>query len=155
MRAKTFLVFGVIGVIIVLIIRVAFFFRSDSSGLIISNSAIYVAEQTPGPSVSVSIARLEEPGFVVIHEDTAGAAGKILGASSLLPAGETKNLPPIMLFRATTDGETVYAMLHLDNGDNWFDAAKDKPALDSVSGTPVMMAVTISKDAAEPGAVNP
>ncbi len=161
MSAKTFLI---LGVIIVFITGVVFFFRgskeepgpaSNSSGLIISNSAIYVAEQTPGTNVSVSIVRLEKPGFVIIHEDAAGAPGKILGVSDLLPAGETENLPPIMLSRATTDEETIYAMLHFDNGDGQFDAADDKPALDSVDGAPMMTIVTVSKDAAEAGIVNP
>jgi len=96
---------------------------------------------------------LENPGFVVIHEDSAGTPGKILGASSLVPAGETKNVP-IALSRATKDGEIIYVMLHLDDGDGKFDAAKDKPALDSVSGEPVMMVVMVSKDAAEAGEVS-
>lgn len=160
MSTKAFLI---LGVIIVIVMGVAFFFQggrkpssyNDSSGFIVSNNAIYVAEQTPGRQVSVSVVRLEKPGFVVIHEDTAGTPGKILGVSSLLPAGETKNLTPMTLSRATTDDETMYLMLHLDNGDSGFDATKDKPALDSVGGTPVMMVATISKDATEPEAVNP
>jgi len=161
MSAKTFLI---LGVIIVFITGAVFFFRgnreepdsvSNSSGLIISNSAIYVAEQTPGTSMLVSIVRLEKPGFVVIHEDAAGAPGKILGVSSLLPAGETENLPPITLSRATTDEETIYAMLHFDNGNGQFDAVDDKPVLDSVDNAPMMIIITVSKDAAEPGIVNP
>lgn len=160
MNTKTLFIFA----IIIAVLGATFFFQdngeepdsvSDSSGLIISTNAIYVAEQTPGRQVSVSVVRLEKPGFVVIHEDTAGTPGKILGVSSLLPAGETKNLTPMTLSRATTDGETMYLMLHLDNGDSGFDATKDKPALDSVGGTPVMMVVTISKDATEPEVVNP
>lgn len=127
----------------------------DSSGLVVSNSAIYVAEQMPGQSVSVSIARLEKPGFVVIHEDAAGATGQILGVSRWLPVGETKIPLPIRLSRATTDGETIYAMLHFDNGDGQFDATDDEPVLDSVDGDPMMMVVTVSQDATEPGVVNP
>lgn len=159
MRTKL-LVLGVI----ILVSGFALFFRGgskepdstgDSSGLIISSNAIYVAEQAPGRSVSVSVVRFEKSGFVVIHEDAAGAPGKILGASSLLPAGEMENLPPIMLSRAMMDGETIYAMLHFDNGDGKFDAADDKPVLDSVGGAPMMMVVTVSKDATEPGIVNP
>ncbi len=166
----------------------------DSAGLIVGTNAIYVAEQSPSRTVSVAVARLEKTGFVVIHEDAAGprsagsafvatsakeagfseasAPGRILGTSGLLPAGETKNLAPIALSRATADGETLYAMLHLDDGDGVFDPAKDEPAQDSVgssgrsgseepsgsmnpkSGEPVMMIFTVSVDASEPGAVN-
>ncbi len=128
---------------------------NNSSGLIISSNAIYVAEQVPGTSISVAVVRLEKPGFAVIHEDSNGVPDKILGASNLLQTGEAKNLPPIMLSRLTKDGETIFVMLHTDNGDGKFNAKEDKPALDSVGGEPVMMIVTISKDATEPGAINP
>lgn len=161
MSIKTFFI---LGIIVVFVAGIVFFFRGGgresgpatggSSGLIVSNNAIYVAEQIPGQSVSVAVVRLEKPGFVVIHEDVSGAVGKILGVSSLLPEGEVKDLMPVALSRATTDGETVYAMLHFDNGDSRFDVAKDEPALDSVIGEPVMMIVTISKDAVEPGLMN-
>lgn len=154
-----------IGVVIVVFVAGgAFLFRggtteptpsTDSSGLIIGKNAIYVAEQSPGQSISVAVVRLEEPGFVVIHEDANGAPGKVLGASNLLPTGETKNLGPIGLSRATTDGETMYAMLHIDDGDDAFEATSDKPAKNSISEEPVMTIVTVSADAIEPGAVNP
>ncbi|MDO8574270.1 MAG: hypothetical protein Q7R86_01445 [bacterium] len=160
MNVKTLLVFIVIiGVIIV----TTLFFRDDtkkpdsagdSSGLIVSQNAIYAAEQAPGENITVSVVHFETPGFVVIHEDTSGVPGGVLGASGLLPSGETKNTPPIALSRTTKDSETLYAMLHLDDGDGVFDAAKDNPARDSVSAEPVMMIIEISQDAAEPGAVN-
>lgn len=161
MRTKIFFIFAII---IAVIAGAVIFFRgrseessstNGSAGLFISNSAIYVAEQTPGPRVSVSVVRLEKPGFVLIHEDAFGAPGKILGVSNLLPRGETKNLLPIVLSRPTRDNEIIYAMLHFDNGDGKFDASNDKPALDSVGDAPVMMIITISKDAIEPGAINP
>lgn len=128
---------------------------NNSSGLIVAKSAIYVSEQKSGNTISVSIARLEKPGFAVVHEDINDKAGAILGASVLLPVGETENLSPISLSRTTTDGETVYAMLHFDDGDGKFNATKDLPAIDSVSGEPITMVVQISEDALEPGAVNP
>ncbi len=159
MRTKTLSVLA----IVVVVLGVAFFLQSgektnfsgDSSGLIVSDNTIYVAEQAPGSSMLVSVVRLEKPGFVVIHEDASGEPGKILGVSNLLPVGETENPPSIALSDATADGETVYAMLHSDNGDGKFDAANDKPVLDTVSGTPMMMVVMISKDATKPGVINP
>ena len=127
---------------------------SDSAGLIVSKNAIYVAEQTSSRTVSVALARLLKRGFVVIHEDNAGKPGNILGASNALAAGETKNLAPIALSRATKDGETLYAMIHLDDGDGIFNVVKDKPAEDFLNNSPVMMIFTVSSDAREPGAVN-
>lgn len=127
----------------------------NSSGLIVGSNAIYVAEQVPSKVIAVAVVRLEKPGFVVIHEDAAGVPGIILGASGLLGAGETKSPTLISLSRMTKDEETIYAMLHLDDGDGVFGAEKDKPSKDLVGGEPVTMAVTISADAIEPGAVNP
>ncbi len=161
MKTKTIIA---LAIVVVVVVGAVFFFRDDrneptgtddSTSLIVGNNAIYVADQLPGRSVSIAVALLEKPSFVVIHEDNAGKPGKILGASGVLPAGETKNLTPITLSRATADGETLYAMLHLDDGEGTFDATKDKPALDSLSGQPVMMIFTVSLDASEPGAVNP
>ncbi len=160
MKTKVFLV---LAGIVVAMIGAAFFFGGgslkpspigDSTGLIVDNNAIYVVEQVPSRTVLVAVVRFAKPGFVAIHENNAGQPGKILGASGVLPAGETKNLTPIMLSRATADGETLYAMLYDDNGDGAFDAAKDKPLLDSESGQPVMMIFSISVGASEPGAVN-
>ncbi|MGQ0741074.1 MAG: DUF7282 domain-containing protein [Alphaproteobacteria bacterium] len=155
-----FLIFA----IIIAVSGAAFFFRageddplaaSGSSGLIVGENTIYVAEQPPGPSVSASLVRLRKRGFVVIHDDAAGRPGRILGASGLLAAGETKNLPPVTLSRATRDGETIYAMLHFDNGNGKFDVADDKAVLDPESGAPMMMIVSVSKHATEPGIINP
>lgn len=125
-----------------------------SSGLVVGKNSIYVADQAPGRSILVSVVNFEKPGFVVIHEDDNGVLGKIIGASRLLLSGEAKNLDPISLERETRDGETIYAMIHLDNGDGKFDSTVDKPAIDSEANEPVMMIVTISKDAQEPSDVS-
>ena len=127
---------------------------NDSTGLVIGTNAIYVAEQAPSRTLAVAVVRLEKPGFVVVHEDVAGITGGILGASGLLTAGETNNPASIPLSRLTQDGETLYAMLHLDDGDGIFDSVKDKPALDSVDALPVMMIVTVSVEATEPSAMS-
>jgi hypothetical protein len=151
-------------VIVVMIVSAILFFRggnlgSDtpegSAGLVIGANTIYVAEQAPLRTISVALVRLEKPGFVVVHEDVAGAIGGILGVSGVLPAGETKNLESILLSRLTRDGERLYVMLHLDDGDGLFDPVKDKPVLDTISALPMMMIVTVSADATEPSAVNP
>jgi hypothetical protein len=160
MNTKIFLIGGVI---VVIIVTTVLFFRGgregsdtpqDSAGFVIGANAIYVAEQGPSQTLSVALVRLEKPGFVAIHEDAAGAVGGILGVSGVLPAGETNNLEPIPLSRLTRDGETLYIMLHFDDGDGIFDAVKDKPVLDPVSALPMMMIVTVSADTTDSSAVN-
>ena len=158
-------IFFIVGVIIVVMAGAALFLLGDmkqsdtggnSSGLVVGKNAIYVAEQVPSRNVLVAVVHLEDLGFVVIHEDASGVPGTILGTSGLLAAGETKSpAAMILLSRVTKDGETIYAMLHLDDGDGVFDAEKDKPAKDSMGGEPVMMIVMVSADAVEPGVVNP
>lgn len=150
-------------IIVAGIVGTALFFRvgrerpdshGDSAGMIIGTDAIYVADQAPSRTLTVAVVRLKNPGFVVIHEDAAGTPGGILGASSVLPAGETNNPASIALSRVTRDGETLYAMIHADDGDGVFDAIKDKPALDPVGALPVMMIIMVSAEAGEPGAVS-
>ena len=128
--------------------------NGDSTGLIIAKNAIYVAEQVPAKNVSVAVVQFERPGFVVIHEDINGRPGKILGASALLSKGETKDVL-VVFSRMTVDGETLYAMIHLDDGDKVFEAGEDYPAKDSISGESVMTIFIVTKDATEPGEVKP
>ncbi len=150
-------------VIVAIALSATFFFRGsstkpstthDSAGFIVGRNVIYIAEQSPSRTVSVAVARLESTGFIAIHEDSADSPGKILGVSGLLPAGETKNLTPVVLSRATADGETLYATLYLDDGDGVFDSVKDTSAFDSLGGEPVMMIFTVSMDASEPATIN-
>jgi hypothetical protein len=160
---KKFLIIIILGVVVAITAGILFL-RSGakqsypdrkSAGLIVEKNAIYVAEQVPSSTVSVALVRLEKPGFVVIHEDANDSPGKILGVSGILGAGETQNLSPIKLSRPTKDGETIYAMIHLDDGDGVFNASQDGPAIDPVGGEPVMTIVAVSQDAVEPGMVKP
>lgn len=163
---KSFRKFYIIaGIFIILMIGGVIFWRQSgkeelsptdsSSGFMIGQSAIYVAEQLPGRNVSVAVVRFEKPGFVAVHEEAYGAPGNILGVSSLFPAGEFRNPSPIVLSREIKDGEIIYVMLHLDNGDGKFDARGDQAVLDAVSGEPVTAEVLVSEDAVGPGVINP
>ncbi len=161
MKSKTFIV---LAIVVPVVVGVFFFLRNGSNapsqidgstGLIVGTNAIYVADQLPRQSVSIAVVRLASPGFVVIFDDNAGKPENILGTSGTLPIGDTKNITPILLSRITKDGEVLYAMLYLDDGDGVFDSAKDKPAHDRLIGQPVAMMFTINLDASEGGVVNP
>ena len=120
---------------------------SDQAGtLLVGSSALYVAEQTPGQSVTVDFAVLEKPGYVAIFESSPEEPGKLLGQSALLTAGETKGIT-IKLSRATQDGEALYAAIGLDDGDGLFSAALDLEARDPVTDEPVAMVFSVSQDA--------
>lgn len=119
----------------------------------IGSNSIYMADQLPGREVKVSFVSLEKDGFVVIHENKDGKPGQAIGVSSLLPAGETKNILPIALSRQVLHGETFWVALHGDDGDGTFDPFKDSFLTDTLN-QPVMMQFMIDKEAQEPGEVN-
>ncbi len=104
---------------------------------------VVVSDYTVGKTVTVARVLLENPGYVIIHEDNQGNPGAIIGTSALLPAGESLDVV-VNLIRASKDGEVLYAMLHTDDGDGKFNATVDVPLTDS-SGNPVTMNYTVEK----------
>ena len=124
--------------------------RDDTFGtmLRVGANAILVEHQKSGTSeVVVSLAVLEKAGYVVIHEDDNGVPGAIIGASALLPTGG-ENIR-VAVDKTLVDGSVYYAMLHVDDGDDTYDPAKDKPVTDA-QGNIILMSFTASVDA-EPG----
>jgi len=90
---------------------------------------IVMSDQFPGNVVYVSSVTLANAGWVEIHKDNAGTPGAIIGSIYL-----EKGINPgskITLTSPTVEGGIYYAMLHSDDGDKKFDAAKDLPLKDS------------------------
>jgi len=117
---------------------------TGSSAMRAEENMVVVMEQKPGNTIIASQIYLAQPGYLVIH-DTEGA---ILGASSLLPAGESNNVR-VTLNVTTKDGEMYHAMLHNElNGNTQFNEAADVP-VESRMGGPIMGMFMISADAPE------
>ena len=106
-----------------------------------AKNAVAVSDYTLGKTVSVASVLLQKPGYVMIHEDDRGNPGKIIGTSKLLLAGESTNVV-VNLTRASKEGEELYAMLHLDDGDGKFNATTDSPVTDDQENV-VMMNFTV------------
>ena len=104
---------------------------------------VLVSDYTAGKTATVARVVLEKPGYVMIHEDASGKPGAIIGTSAFLPAGESSDVV-VNLKRASNDGEVLYAMLHMDDGDGKFNATVDVPLTDS-SGNVVVMNYTVEK----------
>ena len=103
-----------------------------SSGMRVGENAVASLEQRPGNSVKIAQVRLAVPGYVVIYADTDGEATSVLGSSALLPAGESSNVT-VPTSRATTDGETLWSVLHIEaNGDSKFNADVDREVQDDL-----------------------
>ena len=90
-------------------------------------------DQLAGRSARVTSVTLEREGWVVIHEDTEGRPGAILGAA-WLPAGSHENVE-VNLLRGMEAGRRYYAILHHEVNDgsesHLFDLAKDLPMQDA------------------------
>ncbi|HOX47084.1 MAG TPA: hypothetical protein PK668_26055 [Myxococcota bacterium] len=78
--------------------------------------AIRASDQqlTAANEVLVASASSDGPGWATIHADEAGAPGAVLGFTAV-PDGQSSQVA-VTLERDATDGETLWAMLHLDAG---------------------------------------
>jgi hypothetical protein len=119
-----------------------------SNAMRIEENMIIVNEQKPGNSVTIAQVHLAAPGFVVIHEDKDGAAGEILGSSTLLPSGDSGQIV-VSLSKSLSDATKLHAMLHNDtNGDGKFDSSVDMPVPSQLGG-PIDGLFEISAQASE------
>lgn len=110
--------------------------REVANGLIASG-------RLAGDPIIIEEVKLSEPGYVVIHEDDGGAPGAIIGVSDFLSAGTKKGVE-IQLDRASVVGETLWAMLHGDNGDGEFEfPGADAPLQDEL-GEIIMIPIPIN-----------
>lgn len=130
----------VIGIVIVLLIILGIYsftkkpaetYNGDTKTNVNNTPAadysLVVDDQFPGTVVYVSTASLKKAGYVVIHKETAGKPGAVIG-SKAFSAGT--NPGQVDLSEATIEGMNYYAMIHEDNGDGKFDAATDMVAKD-------------------------
>ena len=103
-----------------------------------AKESIAVHNQPSGDMVSIDSISSEQGVWVAVHEDEAGKPGRILGAQLFL-AGNHSGV--VELLRATAENKIYYAMLHRDDGDHVFDAAKDLP-IKNADGNPAMARFT-------------
>ena len=100
-------------------------YNKKAEAVIVSGTnAIEVNDQRAGDKVEITMATLSKAGWVVVHEDDNGAAGKVLGARRYEPG---IYLAEVELLRSTESGKIYYAMLHIDDGDKEFNLGKDAP----------------------------
>lgn len=104
--------------------NIANFSTSDESSI----TSIFVEDQDAMDSVRIDNAVLDQSGFIIIHEDSSGAPGRIIGVSNLLEPGNYSNIE-IYLSRKIEGGERLYAMLHRDSGDGVFNPRQDTPVV--------------------------
>lgn len=101
-------------------------------GSFYAQNTIVIDEATndavPVTSVILSLVQIEGAGFLAMHEDAGGIPGTVLGVTGLLPPGRTE-YTTVSLVRAARNGEFLYGVLYLDDGDGMFDPVRDKRLL--------------------------
>jgi hypothetical protein len=122
----------------------------SSTGMMMESNSIAVATQGESNTLIASMVMLTDPGFIVVHEDNNGAPGAVIGTSSLINPGMSRET--VTLSRKLVKGEKVYAMLHKDNGDKQY-SSLDQPVIGK-SGEPIMMIVTVGPESGTPGEVS-
>ena len=116
------------------------------------SNRIVVSNQQAGNTVTVDLAELASPGYVVIHEDNNGSPGPVIGASSLIE-GRRANFQ-INLKRNSKNGENLYAMLHKDDGDSTYEFPGDDTPVKDESGKVVVSKFSIVEKSAQVREIN-
>jgi hypothetical protein len=89
---------------------------------------IVMSDQYPGNVVYLSSVQVSAPSWVVIHADSNGTPGKVLGQAKF-DAGI--NPGKITLTQPMVDGATYYAIIYTDIAGSAFDVTKNAPLKDS------------------------
>jgi plastocyanin len=106
-------------------------------------NSVSVSNQKVDNIIIVSSARLEVAGYIAVHEDKNGAPGPVIGNSALLTTGSYNDVS-VTLKRATKVGESLYAMLHKDNGDGVYKFPGDDLPVTDDAGKVVLAKFTIT-----------
>lgn len=85
---------------------------------------------------------LQEPGYIVIHLDDDGRPGAVIGNSQLLSEGEHENIT-IDIVSDLREGETIYVMLHFDDGDEVYEFPDGDGPITDEFGDPVMAVIEV------------
>ncbi len=85
---------------------------------------VSVSPQAPGNSVVVDYVSFSYPGFIVIQKNVDGELGEVVGTSTLLTR-EVSGPITIQLSTTTKDGESYFARIFQDQGDEIFTLTED------------------------------
>jgi|GEM_PF-916821 len=128
-------------------IRIPVFFEKhngeedpDVSSIRLDYNQLTLSEQEPSNFVYVESAVIVNGGFVVIHTSVDGQAGPAIGHSRYINrSGATQVI--VNLSRELHPGETVFALLHEDNGDGRYTSSGDLSILND--NMPISVAINV------------
>lgn len=85
-----------------------------------------VESQRPGGFIIAKRVILPSPGFLVVHNDLLGQAGRVIGQSDYFNAGYHSQVVA-SLNKDSLVGQSLIAVLYEDNGDKIFNPEEDVP----------------------------
>ncbi|MBI2010710.1 MAG: hypothetical protein HYS89_00520 [Candidatus Colwellbacteria bacterium] len=99
---------------------------------VVNADKVSAVDQAATDRITVESVNLKEPGYVAIYADSGGMPGEMLGNGELL-VGRHKDVV-VFLKREAKQGETLYVILHRDDGDGGFEfPGQDAPVTDETS----------------------
>lgn len=104
----------------------------------VADSTVVVVNQKASSSVKIDQAALVKPGYIVIHEQKDGELGPTIGNSQLYQAGTFENVT-VELSRPAVSGETLYAMLHDDDGNGVYEFPGPDAPTQNAAGQVVLL----------------
>lgn len=110
--------------------------EQENGGVQMSDNSVQVPDQPAGLRVILPSLSVGQDSWVAIHEDMDGSVSPVILGASRFDAGEYTD-EVANLLRNTEEGNTYYAVIHVDDGDKEFDPEKDTPVTNS-QGAPVM-----------------
>ncbi len=109
---------------------------------------LIVPEQAGGSEIFIESAVLPNAGYVVIHREKDGKLGEIIGVSEFLSAGIKGNFL-MSIDEEVVEGDTLFAMIHTDDGDGIFDGSLDVPLVEDKGDIVLVKFVIVNEGALE------
>ena len=106
-------------------------------------NTLVLADVKAGKEVMVSSVTLNQDGSIVIHKQVKGAPGTVIGTLTLKKGSYTDQ--KVALNEAVKVGDTIYPMLHPDNGDGKYVAEEEGTPLNGADGKAVVLTMKVVK----------
>jgi len=109
---------------------------------VITENEIEAQDQKPSEAVIIEEAHLLQDAYVVIHRaDEEGKPGAVIGVSGLLKPGDNEGAT-VALTEEVAIGDEVFAMLHIDNGDEVYEFPGEDVPMKDDAGSVLMVKIT-------------
>lgn len=108
-------------------------------------NSVNVTNQSATGSATITSASFDQGGFIVIHASTQdGAPGEVIGYSEYLAPGSYDEVE-ITLTKPAKAGDTLFAMLHGDDGDATYGFPDEDLPLKDETGNVILQKYTVTK----------